>query len=83
MNIKLEIVVFYVFLFFCYYRLYIIKGKLVDVFLKLFKNWGVSYLIFEEDIEFYVLIRDFVIKKLVEEYNVKVIFCVFYILFDL
>lgn len=53
------------------------------MFLKLFKNWGVSYLIFEEDIEFYVLIRDFEIKKLVDEYNVKVIFCVFYILFDL
>lgn len=83
MNIKLEIVIFYVFLFFCDYRLYIVKGKSVDVFLKLFKNWGVSYLIFEEDIEFYVLTRDFEIKKLVDEYNVKVIFCVFYILFDL
>lgn len=71
------------FYFFCDYRLYIIKGKSVDVFLKLFKNWGVSYLIFEEDIEFYVLTRDFEIKKLVDEYNVKVIFCVFYILFDL
>lgn len=63
-------------------RLYIIKGKPADVFPKLFKNWGVSHLTFEEDIEPYALTRDSEIKKLADEHNVKVTSCVSHTLFD-
>lgn len=82
LNIKSETVILHFFSLFCHCRLYIIKGKPADVFPRLFKNWGVSHLTFEEDIEPYALTRDSEIKKLADEHNVKVTSCVSHTLFD-
>lgn len=82
LNIKSETVILHFFSLFCHCRLYIIKGKPADVFPHLFKNWGVSHLTFEEDIEPYALTRDSEIKKLADKHNVKVTSCVSHTLFD-
>ncbi|EDW64362.1 cryptochrome-2 [Drosophila virilis] len=53
-------------------RLYIVRGKPVDVFPELFERWNVQLLTFESDIEPYALQRDTTVQKIASEHGVKV-----------
>ena len=65
-----------------YCRLYIIRGNPVDVFPKLFKQWEITHLTFEVDIEPYAKERDAEIKSLAEKLGVEVITCVSHTLYN-
>ncbi|XP_035662697.1 cryptochrome-1-like isoform X2 [Branchiostoma floridae] len=54
-------------------RLYVIRGQPTDVFPRLFKEWKVSCLSFEEDSEPFGRERDMAVMKLAKEAGVKVI----------
>ncbi|XP_034474723.1 cryptochrome-2 [Drosophila innubila] len=53
-------------------RLYVVRGKPVDVFPQLFERWHVQLLTYETDIEPYAVQRDTAVQKLAAERGVKV-----------
>ncbi|KAJ8031835.1 Cryptochrome-1 [Holothuria leucospilota] len=54
-------------------RLFLVRGQPADVFPRLFKEWNITHLSFEEDCEPYGRERDQVIKALAQEAGVDVI----------
>ncbi|KXJ68201.1 hypothetical protein RP20_CCG005110 [Aedes albopictus] len=54
-------------------RLYVVRGKPEDVFPRLFKEWKVSFLTFEHDIEPYSLKRDATVEKQAKDHGVKIL----------
>ena len=58
------------------------KGKPVEVFPKLFKDWGVTRLTHEVDIEPYSVTRDAEIERVAKEHGVEVVKCVSNTLYD-
>ncbi|XP_068151284.1 cryptochrome-2 [Drosophila tropicalis] len=53
-------------------RLYVVRGKPIEVFPRLFKSWKVELLTFESDIEPYAQTRDAAIQKLAKAAGIKV-----------
>ncbi|XP_015036266.2 cryptochrome-2 [Drosophila pseudoobscura] len=53
-------------------RLFVVRGKPVDVFPRVFKSWRVELLTFETDIEPYALQRDAAVQKLAKAEGIKV-----------
>jgi cryptochrome len=53
-------------------RLYVIRGNPTTTFPKLFKEWNVAMLTFENDIEPYSVERDAVVMKMAEQHKVEV-----------
>ncbi|XP_030380622.1 cryptochrome-2 isoform X2 [Scaptodrosophila lebanonensis] len=53
-------------------RLYVVRGKPIEVFPQLFKRWQVELLTFESDIETYAQQRDASVQKLARTADVKV-----------
>lgn len=58
------------------------KGKPAEVFPKLFKQWEITHLTFEIDIEPYAKERDATIKALAEKSGITVITHTTHTLFD-
>lgn len=56
-------------------RLYVVRGKPADEFARVFKEWNVELLTFEEDIEPFALTRDKEVRELAKKINVKVETC--------
>ncbi|XP_076331466.1 cryptochrome-1-like isoform X1 [Tachypleus tridentatus] len=54
-------------------RLFVIRGQPADVFPRLFKEWNVTHLTFEEDPEPYGRVRDHSITIMAQELGIKVI----------
>ncbi|XP_052808538.1 cryptochrome-1-like isoform X2 [Mya arenaria] len=64
-------------------RLYVVRGQPADVFPKLFKEWGITVLSFEEDPEPFGRSRDAAITALAQDVGVKVIAKISHTLYDL
>lgn len=64
-------------------RLFLIKGKPLESFQKIFKEWNVKLLTFEADIEPYAKERDAQVIKLATENSVAVVTKVSHTLYDL
>lgn len=64
-------------------RLFLIKGKPVETFQKIFKEWNVKLLTFEVDTEPYSKERDAQVTRLAEEHSVHVITKISHTLYDL
>lgn len=64
-------------------RLFVVKGKPVETFQNLFKEWNVKKLTFEFDVEPYAKKRDTLVKTLADENSVEVITKVSHTLYDL
>ena len=69
-------------LFIVYFRLFVVRGRPSDVFPKLFKEWGVTKLTYEVDIEPYAVERDSAIDALAKDYGIEVVRCVSNTLYD-
>lgn len=54
-------------------RLYVVRGKPDEVFTRVFKEWNVSLITFEQDIEPYSKERDAKIEKIAKEFKIEVI----------
>jgi cryptochrome len=54
-------------------RLYVVRGNYTDTFPKLFKDWDVSLLTFESDIEPYSVKRDAVVRDMAKKFKVDII----------
>jgi cryptochrome len=65
-----------------HFRLFIVRGSPKDVFPKLFKEWGVTKLTYEVDIEPYAVERDSIIDGLAKDCGVEVVRCVSNTLYD-
>lgn len=63
-------------------RLYVVKGRPVETFPHLFKQWDITRLSFEADCEPYCKIRDNVVSGLAREAGIEVISCVSHTLYD-
>jgi cryptochrome len=63
-------------------RLFLVRGQPSDVFPKLFKEWGVTRLSFEEDPEVFGIQRDAKIKTLAATFKVQVITRMSHTLYD-
>ena len=59
-----------------------VKGSPVEVFPKLFKDWGITKLTFEVDTEPYSVSRDEEIGKIATGLGVEVVKCVSHTLYD-
>ncbi|KAH3803257.1 hypothetical protein DPMN_156959 [Dreissena polymorpha] len=64
-------------------RLYVVRGQPVDVFPKLFKEWNINVLSFEEDPEPFGRSRDSAISALAQDIGVKMIVRISHTLYDL
>lgn len=64
-------------------RLFLVKGKPLETFEKLFKDWNVKKLTFEVDIEPYSKERDEQVTRLAEKHSVTVVTKVSHTIFDL
>jgi len=64
-------------------RLFVVKGKPVETFKELFKEWNVKRLTFEIDTEPYSKERDALIRTLADKNSVEVITKVSHTLYDL
>lgn len=53
-------------------RLYVVRGNPVEIFPELFREWNVSFLTFEHDIEPYSLKRDATVQEIAKNHGVKI-----------
>lgn len=64
------------------FRLFVVRGKPAEVFPRLFKDWSVTRLTFEADIEPYAMERDKIVCQLADQHGVEVKKCVSNTLYD-
>jgi cryptochrome len=64
-------------------RLYVVKGKPLEVFERIFKSWKVRKLTFETDIEPYAKERDEAVKELAAKHKIVVFTSTSHTLYDL
>jgi cryptochrome len=64
-------------------RLFVLKGKPVEVFPSVFKRWHIQKIAWEKDTEPYAIIRDKTIEKLAKENKIDVVITFGHTLFDL
>ncbi|XP_041346975.1 cryptochrome-2-like, partial [Gigantopelta aegis] len=64
-------------------RLFVVRGQPADVLPKLFKEWRITTLTFEEDPELYGKERDVAITSLTKEHDVETITRISHTLYDL
>ena len=63
-------------------RLYVVRGQPTDVFPRLFREWNISLLTFEEDAEPFGREKDAAISMLARDSGVEVIVCRSHTLYD-